>query len=145
MNVCSWFLKSTILIKVSSRHFAKYFSISFFSQHDSGSICAPGGDAGNYIMYPSATKGNLRNNELFSECSRDNITRVLNAVVNQINGKVNCFTGTCWNSFDKCEQTCIFCRKNLNRKIYDVLYLNIKTKDIYLFWRWTQHSLIMES
>lgn len=78
--------------RVSHLTFAHEVGHNFGSPHDSGSICAPGGDAGNYIMYPSATKGNLPNNEHFSDCSKDNITRVLNAVVNQINGKVNCFT-----------------------------------------------------
>ncbi|XP_065931978.1 disintegrin and metalloproteinase domain-containing protein 10 homolog [Magallana gigas] len=116
--------------RVSHLTFAHEVGHNFGSPHDSGSICAPGGDAGNYIMYPSATKGNLRNNELFSECSRDNITRVLNSVVNQINGKVNCFTASdaafCGNGIkekgeecdcgyrDDCTDQCCHPRDNLN-------------------------------
>ncbi|XP_061190588.1 disintegrin and metalloproteinase domain-containing protein 10-like, partial [Saccostrea echinata] len=63
----------------------------FYFQHDSGTICAPGGDPGNFIMYPSATKGNRPNNDHFSKCSKENITLVLDAVVNGRNGKYNCF------------------------------------------------------
>lgn len=116
--------------RVSHLTFAHEVGHNFGSPHDSGSICAPGGDAGNYIMYPSATKGNLRNNELFSECSMDNITRVLNSVVNQINGKVNCFTASdaafCGNGItekgedcdcgyrDDCTDQCCHPRDNLN-------------------------------
>lgn len=66
-------------------------------QHDSGMTCAPygtsAGDAsqGNYIMYASATKGNQPHNDEFSPCSKDNMTRVMEAVFEGRFGKVNCF------------------------------------------------------
>ena len=66
-------------------------------QHDSGPTCAPYGtnrqeaEEGNYIMFASATMGDKANNDNFSTCSLDNITRVLEAVLNQRYGKVNCF------------------------------------------------------
>lgn len=73
--------------------------VIFVSQHDDGQQCAPYGTSdpsssgGNYIMFASATQGNLQNNDDFSPCSADNITHVIDAVVNQKSGKVNCFTG----------------------------------------------------
>ena len=40
------------------------------SQHDEpGTSCAPGGSAGNFIMFASATDGTRENNNRFSECS----------------------------------------------------------------------------
>ena len=69
-----------------------------FLQHDTGPTCAPYGtnesDAndGNYIMFGEATSGDWPHNDLFSECSRDNITRVLTAVLTGDYGKFNCLT-----------------------------------------------------
>ncbi|XP_061191097.1 disintegrin and metalloproteinase domain-containing protein 10-like [Saccostrea echinata] len=77
--------------RVSHLTFAHEVGHNFGSPHDSGTICAPGGDPGNFIMYPSATKGNRPNNDHFSKCSKGNITLVLDAVVNGRNGKYNCF------------------------------------------------------
>lgn len=68
-----------------------------YFQHDSGPLCAPYGtnrkeaEDGNYIMFASATMGDKPNNDDFSVCSLDNITRVLDAVLNERYGKVNCF------------------------------------------------------
>ena len=54
-------------------------------QHDEpGTTCAPGGSAGNYIMYPSATDGSRQNNNHFSECSVTDMGRTIES-----NGK--CF------------------------------------------------------
>ncbi|XP_022312622.1 disintegrin and metalloproteinase domain-containing protein 10-like isoform X2 [Crassostrea virginica] len=78
--------------RVSHITFAHEVGHNFGSPHDTESHCAPGGDAGNYIMYPSATKGNLPNNDKFSSCSKDKIAKVLNAVVHGLHGKTNCFT-----------------------------------------------------
>lgn len=39
------------------------------STHDNTSQCAPGGSAGNFIMYARATTGLLQNNNRFSSCS----------------------------------------------------------------------------
>lgn len=57
-------------------------------QHDIGSDkCAPFGTSlpessdGNYIMFPSATGGDRRNNNKFSICSKDNMTRIIQQVV----------------------------------------------------------------
>ncbi|XP_062593437.1 disintegrin and metalloproteinase domain-containing protein 10 homolog isoform X2 [Saccostrea cucullata] len=77
--------------RVSHLTFAHEVGHNFGSPHDNGEICAPGGDQGNFIMYPSATKGNRPNNDHFSKCSKGNITLVLDAVVNERNGKSNCF------------------------------------------------------
>ena len=67
-----------------------------FFQHDKGEDCAPFGTTlpnskdGNYIMFASATMGDRPNNDDFSRCSKDNITRMLHVVVNQQNQKKNC-------------------------------------------------------
>ena len=45
------------------------FSLTSCQHDQSGTSCAPGGSAGNYIMYPSATDGTRPNNNRFSECS----------------------------------------------------------------------------
>ncbi|XP_061191107.1 disintegrin and metalloproteinase domain-containing protein 10-like [Saccostrea echinata] len=84
--------------RVSQLTFAHEVGHNFGSPHDDGQYCAPYGTSqptssqGNYIMFASATQGNLGNNDDFSPCSRDNITYVLDAVMNQRSGKVNCFT-----------------------------------------------------
>ncbi|KAL8586964.1 hypothetical protein ACOMHN_062375 [Nucella lapillus] len=78
----------TVPNPVSQLTFAHEAGHNFGSPHDVGSTeCAPFGsnqpDArdGNYIMFPSATSGNKPNNDKFSPCSRDNITRVINQVL----------------------------------------------------------------
>ena len=61
-------------------------------QHDSqGDItCAPGGDAGNFIMFPMATSGFLPNNKLFSSCSITSMGSILETKARSSSG---CFTG----------------------------------------------------
>ena len=44
-------------------------------------------------MFASATSGTKSNNDNFSPCSIRSIASVLNSVVNQLNGKTNCFAG----------------------------------------------------
>ena len=48
--------------------------------------CAPGGGAGNFIMFPSATDGQQTNNKMFSTCSLGSIRPVLQT-------KSSCFEG----------------------------------------------------
>jgi disintegrin and metalloproteinase domain-containing protein 10 len=47
---------------------------NFGSEHDpddtAASVCSPGGNDGNFIMYPFANSGTRRNNNDFSSCSR---------------------------------------------------------------------------
>ncbi|XP_033725849.1 disintegrin and metalloproteinase domain-containing protein 10-like isoform X2 [Pecten maximus] len=71
---------------VSHLTFAHEVGHNFGSPHDTG-ICAPynthypGASAGNYIMYASATHGDLPHNHEFSVCSKDNMTRVLHSLL----------------------------------------------------------------
>ncbi|XP_060076625.1 disintegrin and metalloproteinase domain-containing protein 10-like [Ylistrum balloti] len=71
---------------VSHLTFAHEVGHNFGSPHDTG-ICAPyntqypGASNGNFIMYASATHGNLPNNDKFSQCSKDNMTRVLHSLL----------------------------------------------------------------
>lgn len=82
---------------------AHEFGHNFGSQHDkqneqstSGQACAPGGGAGNFIMYLRATDGDMSNNNKFSSCSIDQIEGVIKA------RSANCFESknseTCGNS-----------------------------------------------
>ncbi|XP_048748711.2 disintegrin and metalloproteinase domain-containing protein 10-like [Ostrea edulis] len=130
--------------RVSQLTFAHEVGHNFGSPHDTGSICAPGGDQGNFIMYASATKGNRPNNEHFSKCSRDNITRVLDAVVNSRYGKTNCFKASgaafCGNGIveegeecdcgyeDDCSDTCCNARSNILNAADDTLKCTLKSK-----------------
>ncbi|KAG7274273.1 hypothetical protein CRUP_037200 [Coryphaenoides rupestris] len=70
--------------KVSHITFAHEVGHNFGSPHDSGIACTPGEskvqsekELGNYIMYARATSGDKQNNNKFSVCSIQNITRVL--------------------------------------------------------------------
>ena len=51
------------------------------SPHDPDD-CSPGGQEGNYIMYPSATSGYRRNNPKFSPCSLESMSEALDYVPN---------------------------------------------------------------
>ncbi|XP_071138288.1 disintegrin and metalloproteinase domain-containing protein 10-like [Mytilus edulis] len=83
--------------RVSQLSFAHQIGHNFGSPHDSGTLCAPYGtsavdaELGNYIMNDGSTTGNKNNNDKFSPCSKDNITRVMDAVFNGRYGKRNCF------------------------------------------------------
>lgn len=82
--------------RVSQLTFAHEVGHNFGSPHDSGPMCAPYGTSeadanqGNYIMFASATMGDKLHNSQFSACSKDNITRVLHAVLTNPT-KYNCF------------------------------------------------------
>ena len=77
--------------RVSHLNFAHQIGHSLGSQHDNTGICAPFGtsspdaDDGNYIMFDGVTSGDRSNNEKFSACSQDNITRVLDSVLRNKN------------------------------------------------------------
>lgn len=79
--------------------------MQFCFQHDNKGDCYhfgtsdPNSEEGNYLMYESATQGNLPNNVKFSNCSSEKIAFFIDNVVNERNGKVDCFTGKCI-SFD---------------------------------------------
>ncbi|KAK7503059.1 hypothetical protein BaRGS_00005685 [Batillaria attramentaria] len=79
----------TVPNRVSQLTFAHEVGHNFGSPHDIGSPeCAPFGTRlsnagdGNYIMFPSATSGDKPNNDEFSRCSKDNMTRIIQQVVN---------------------------------------------------------------
>lgn len=69
----------TAIKKVSQITFTHETGHSFGSPHDSPSRsnCVPGGREGNYIMFAGATSANLKNNRLFSPCSRESINDVM--------------------------------------------------------------------
>lgn len=66
------------------------FLISY--QHDpkDDTLCTPGGEQGNYIMFAHATSGDKGNNNRFSPCSLRSIYQVLKQKA--INSK-GCFMG----------------------------------------------------
>jgi len=57
---------------------------------DKKELCLVG--SGNYIMFPSATNADKRNNFLFSNCSTRDISRVLEAIYEKKQRR-NCFIG----------------------------------------------------
>ncbi|XP_048251257.1 disintegrin and metalloproteinase domain-containing protein 10-like isoform X1 [Haliotis rufescens] len=102
--------------RVSQLTFAHEVGHNFGSPHDKGPTCAPYGTSqpdasqGNYIMFASATLGDKNHNDEFSTCSRDNITRVLDAVVNKRYSKINCFNSSksafCGNGITEAGEQC---------------------------------------
>jgi len=79
-----------LLLNLSMR--IQFFLISFITyfQHDYPPECRPGGKIGNYIMFASATSGDRYNNNKFSDCSKANVSAVLDAIAE--GRKPNCFT-----------------------------------------------------
>ncbi|XP_049525163.1 disintegrin and metalloproteinase domain-containing protein 10 homolog [Dermacentor silvarum] len=57
--------------------------------------CAPCGEDGNYIMFPSPTQGRKPNNGKFSHCSRESIGRILAPMVAGESPRENCLQGEC--------------------------------------------------
>lgn len=87
--------------RVSEITFAHEVGHSLGSPHDNRGECYHFGtshpisevyEEGNYLMFESPTQGNLPNNDKFSNCSLEKIANFIDDVVNQRNGKVNCFT-----------------------------------------------------
>ncbi|KAL1484656.1 hypothetical protein MTO96_032464 [Rhipicephalus appendiculatus] len=82
---------------VSEITFCHEIGHNFGSPHDSPpgvscfGACAPCGVRGNYIMFPSATKGSEFNNDKFSPCSIRNITNVLKPMFEGRSNRENCF------------------------------------------------------
>ncbi|KAH9508654.1 Disintegrin and metalloproteinase domain-containing protein 10, partial [Bulinus truncatus] len=88
--------KQDVPARVSQLTFAHEVGHNFGAPHDTTATCAPYGTSepnaasGNYIMFPSATQGNMPNNAKFSSCSISAITKVLETL--EPNGKrKNCF------------------------------------------------------
>ncbi|XP_064463693.1 disintegrin and metalloproteinase domain-containing protein 10-like [Ornithodoros turicata] len=63
---------------------------SFGSPHDTEPKCIPRGPDGHYLMYPTATRGNLKNNRKFSPCSITAISKILHALIEGKGGRENC-------------------------------------------------------
>ncbi len=79
---------------VSQLTFAHEVGHSFGAEHDPPiGPCAPGSKQhdGNFIMYRSATTGRDKNNKNFSECSRNQMGPLVNALVRNPNRF--CFKG----------------------------------------------------
>jgi disintegrin and metalloproteinase domain-containing protein 10 len=54
------------------------FPIRFSLQHDPETkACSPGGEYGNFIMFARATSGDKPNNNRFSHCSVESMSRVM--------------------------------------------------------------------
>ncbi|KAK0059152.1 disintegrin and metalloproteinase domain-containing protein 10, partial [Biomphalaria pfeifferi] len=107
--------KQDVPSRVSQLTFAHEVGHNFGAQHDTTSACAPygtsesGASLGNFIMFPSATQGNLPNNAKFSSCSISSISKVLDTL--EPKGKrVNCFQKSnnafCGNSVVEFNETC---------------------------------------
>ncbi|KAK0067743.1 disintegrin and metalloproteinase domain-containing protein 10 [Biomphalaria pfeifferi] len=102
--------------RVSQLTFTHEVGHNFGSPHDQGDECAPFGTTqpnatdGNYIMFASATMGDRKNNDKFSICSKDNITRLLHVIFNELHSKRNCFkaseTAFCGNGIRENEEQC---------------------------------------
>ncbi|XP_075741725.1 disintegrin and metalloproteinase domain-containing protein 10 [Rhipicephalus microplus] len=82
---------------VSELTFCHEIGHNFGSPHDSPpgvscfGACAPCGVRGNYLMFPTATKGSEFNNDKFSPCSIRNITDVLKPMFEGRSNRENCF------------------------------------------------------
>ena len=90
---------------LSSLVLAHEFGHSFGSPHDNlnDAVCTPGGDYGNYLMYPYASEGGKPNNNIFSPCS-------INYIYPVIRNKGTCFKETvvsiCGNNLREGDEEC---------------------------------------
>ncbi|XP_064479770.1 disintegrin and metalloproteinase domain-containing protein 10-like isoform X2 [Ornithodoros turicata] len=75
--------------RVSQLTFTHELGHHFGAQHDEGE-CAPEGDVGNFIMYPSATMGDKPNNKKFSPCSIKAISAVIHPLLAGEGSRTNC-------------------------------------------------------
>ncbi|XP_064455411.1 disintegrin and metalloproteinase domain-containing protein 10-like [Ornithodoros turicata] len=119
--------------RISELTFAHEVGHSFGARHDVSPQCAPGGELGNYIMFPKASPGNLPNNYNFSQCSVADITTVLTAFFESRHDKENCFLASdvpfCGNNIREgdeecdcgyndaeCKDRCCYSQRNPERK-----------------------------
>ncbi|EEC06974.1 kuzbanian, putative, partial [Ixodes scapularis] len=103
------------------------------AHHDNDSVCAPGGEEGNFIMFPSATSGTRHNNHLFSSCSVGNISAILVPLFEGKSSRENCFqpdrgpicgntmvegneTCDCGYTESECNDECCYARQNDDNK-----------------------------
>ncbi|XP_049271810.1 disintegrin and metalloproteinase domain-containing protein 10-like [Rhipicephalus sanguineus] len=87
---------SFVATVVSEMVFCHELGHSFGADHDAPpgrscyGTCAPCGEEGNYIMFPSPSQGKKPNNYKFSQCSRNSIGRVLAPMVAGESARENC-------------------------------------------------------
>mmetsp|Transcript_28356 Transcript_28356/g.84904 ORF Transcript_28356/g.84904 Transcript_28356/m.84904 type:complete len:681 (+) Transcript_28356:240-2282(+) len=95
---------STVPVSVLTVTTAHEVGHNWGSPHDPTTAeCSPGGNAGNFIMFPQATDGSRPNNELFSPCSRTFMRNVLDRKRN------SCFSETasfCGNGYVEGDEEC---------------------------------------
>ncbi|XP_064471110.1 disintegrin and metalloproteinase domain-containing protein 10-like isoform X2 [Ornithodoros turicata] len=118
---------------VTELTFAHEIGHNFGSPHDDGYICAPGYPDGNYIMFASANRGDLKNNRHFSECSIGNISTIVVPLFEGQSARMNCFQKSsgpiCGNTITEsgeqcdcgvdeteCKEKCCFARHNVEAK-----------------------------
>ncbi|XP_049272497.1 disintegrin and metalloproteinase domain-containing protein 10-like [Rhipicephalus sanguineus] len=120
--------------RVSEVTFAHELGHSFGAQHDPPE-CVPGGSAGNFLMFASASHGTMPNNRRFSMCSIRDMSAVLMQMFSGQGSRSNClqelrgpFCGNsireddeecdCGLDWSECRELCCYPREHgqLNRK-----------------------------